>query len=142
MKTAYFVAAVAALLAGTPAFAAKVSSSYQNLGTTTMTVSKISACASFSPTPVAVPAGQTSAVSVATCNEYAAASHVTYKMDSKQCVFHISVTYTPGNPILGTTGYYTPQSSADASGGAICKVTNKDISGIYQGNSKATFTMK
>ena len=123
--------------------AAPVSASFQNLGTVPMTVFKVNACGLFFPVPATVFPGVTSPVSTTDCGTAGSAAHVTYKMGSKQCVFHISTIYTPPSPFLPGTGYWTPNASADASSGAICKVVSQDVSKISTtGAFKAVFSMK
>lgn len=143
MKFVASIAAAVALFTSASAFAAPVSVSYQNLGNAAMTVSNINACGTFSPTPTTVAIGTTSPVSSTDCGSVASAAHVTYKIGTKQCIFHISTIYTPGNPILGTSGYWTPNASFNASGGATCKVVSQDVSKILTtGAFKAVFSMK
>lgn len=127
-----------------PAFAATVTMTFQNASTTSdMKVSKVSNCGTLSPTPTTVLAGKTSLPSTGNCYSTSAAAGVTYTMGSKACAFQISTIYTPPNPLLGTSGYWTPSSTATASGGATCNVVFKDISKIFTtGDYAATFSMK
>ncbi|MDJ0275965.1 hypothetical protein QLH51_03995 [Sphingomonas sp. 2R-10] len=143
MRFTAFLVAVGAMVAGAPAFAAPVSLSFQNAGTTAMTVSRVNTCGVLAPTPTTVNIGTTSAVSSTDCGSAASAANVTYRMGTKQCIFRISTIFTPGNPILGTSGYWTPNANTEASGGATCRVVSQDVSGVFTtGAFKAVFSMR
>lgn len=133
------------LFASTPALAAAVSLTFQNVGTADMDVSKVSPCGVFSPTPAKVLAGKTSPKSTATsCPGNSASTGVIYKMGStKTCSFSVTSLYTPPNPLTGFSGYWTPTTSATASGGATCKVVSSDYTNFYtKGDLGAIFSMK
>jgi len=143
MKMLSAALAAVGLLSAAPAFAAPVTMTFQNVGTVPMQYVSTNACGTFSPTPTDISAGGTSASSSTDCGSAASAAHVTYKMGTKQCVFHISTIYTPGNPILGTSGYWTPSASVTQSGGATCKVVSQDISNVFTtGAFAAVYSMK
>ena len=142
MKVTALVVAVATLIVGAPAIAAPVSASYQNLGAAPMTVSSINACGNFQPKPATVFARSTSPVSSTDCGGSLSAAHVTYVMGAKSCIFHISTFYYPPTPLIGAPGYWAPNASVSASGGATCKVVSQDISNIKTGAFKAVFSMK
>jgi hypothetical protein len=144
MKVFAVLSVIASLAIAAPAVAAPVTMTFQNVSTTTpMTVSKINTCGVLLPAPVTVNAGNISAASSTDCGNLVSASHVTYAMGAKACIFHISTIYTPPNPLLGTSGYWTPSASTTPSGGATCKVVSQDISNIFTtGAFKAVFSMK
>lgn len=142
MKTLSVVAGIVALLSSAPAFASSVSMTFQNVGTATMVPNGVNTCGVFAPTPANILAGATSPTSSTNCGTTSAA-HVTYKIGTKQCVFHISTIYTPANPLTGASAYWTPNASTTASGSATCKVVSQDISQIFtNGNFAAVFSMK
>jgi|GEM_PF-3381064 len=144
MKTVFALATVANLAIAASALAAPVTMTFKNASTTTaMMVTNVNACGNFSPRPQNVAKGTTSSPSRTDCGPAASASHVTYTMGAKSCIFHISTIYTPPNVLLGTKGYWKPNASTTASGRATCKVVSQDISNVFtSGAFAAVYSMQ
>lgn len=145
MKSAFVLAAIAGIFIGTPAFAAQVSASFENLGSQPMTPGNAKSCTTIQPALPTLQPGQSSAEpSRVDCGGVVSTMIISYNMGTKSCGFNIETTYTPPSPLItGSTGYWTPTISAHSYGGATCKIVKEDISQLgTTGAFAATFSMK
>jgi hypothetical protein len=136
MKVRILVAAlsVAALGMGS-AQAATLTFTVQNKITTgAINNTYLNACAAIIPALGSVPASSTSVVYQTSCGTTSAA-HFDYSDGIKTCRFSLSSIYTPPNPLLGTSAYWTPSGTGTSRGStsATCKATLTSIgtSGNY-----------
>jgi hypothetical protein len=119
---------VAALSMGS-AQAATLTFTVQNKITTgPITNSYLNSCGLVIPSLGPVAANATSVVHQTDCGNNTAIAFK-YTKDSKTCSFNLSSLYTPPNPILGTSGYWTPKGTGTSQGttSAICKATLTSI---------------
>jgi hypothetical protein len=134
VSTLFASLSVAALSMGS-AQAATLTFTVQNkITTTTITNSYLNACAAIIPSLGPVSASSTSVVYQTNCGTTTAA-HFDYTNGSKTCRFSLSSIYTPPNPLLGTSEYWTPSGTGTSRGGtsATCKaaLTSIGTSGNY-----------
>ena len=136
---------LASAMIAAPAVSAPVFMTFVNESTvSTMRVSSVSACGSFSYYPQDLAPQQVSPRSRVECGDTSSAV-VTYTMGVKSCTFQVTTIYTPPNYLFNPPlpEYWTPTVKATPSGGAICRVVSQDISEFFStGGFGATFSMK
>jgi len=125
--------AAAALVAASSAGASSVGIRVQNSTTAVASPTYLNTCAAPSPALTPVSPGATTGTSTVSCGQNSAVAF-DYTSGAKVCRFNLSSLYTPGNPILGTQGYWTPTGTGTSrAGSARCTVTltNLDNFGNY-----------
>ncbi|RUO92399.1 hypothetical protein D7Y11_14875 [Corallococcus sp. AB018] len=126
MKSLTVVAAFAVSALGMgSAHAATLTFTVQNkITASAITNSYFNGCAAVIPALTSVAANSTSGVYQTDCGTNSAV-YIEYTSGSKTCRFNMSSIWTPPNPILGTSGYWTPAGSATSKGSttATCKTT-------------------
>ncbi|SET80546.1 hypothetical protein [Stigmatella erecta] len=124
MKTSSLLASLSVALLGVgSAQAATVTFTIENKTTATITTTLPNACASVIPALASVPANSISSVHQTDCGNNTAVAF-DYTNGTKTCGFNLSSLYTPPNPLLGTSGYWTPRGTGTSKkGSAICKAT-------------------
>ncbi|WP_044890759.1 hypothetical protein [Myxococcus hansupus] len=109
--------------------AATLTFTVQNrITTSAITNSYLNACAPIIPGLASIPANSTSLTHQTDCGTTSAV-HFDYTNGSKTCRFSLSSIYTPPNPILGTSAYWTPNGTATSRGStsATCRATLTSI---------------
>ncbi|RYZ43481.1 MAG: hypothetical protein EOO71_03215 [Myxococcaceae bacterium] len=136
MKSSMLFASLSVAVLGVgSAQAATLSFTIQNkITTSAITNSYLNTCSTVIPGLGSVPANSTSVTHQVDCGNNSALAF-RYTSGTKTCAFNLSTIWTPPNPILGTSGYWTPNGTATSQGSttATCKATLTGIgsSGSY-----------
>ncbi|NMO20379.1 hypothetical protein HPC49_41510 [Pyxidicoccus fallax] len=130
MKNIKLLAAlsVAALGMGS-AQAATITFTIQNQITTgSISPLRLNTCGAIIPSLGSVPPNSISVAHQTNCGNNTAVAF-DYSDGIKTCSFNLSSLYTPPNPILGTSGYWTPKGTGTQRGttSATCKATLTSI---------------
>ncbi|WP_244238118.1 hypothetical protein [Corallococcus terminator] len=117
------------------AHAATLTFTVQNKITTSDIINTFTnTCTPIIPSLGTVLAGTTSGMHQLNCGTSTAVGF-RYASGTKTCTFNLSSIYTPANPFLGTSEYWTPSGTATSNGStlATCKATLTGIgsSGSY-----------
>jgi hypothetical protein len=124
MKTSSLLASLSVAVLGVgSAQAATLTFTLQNKTTATVTNSYTNSCSVIIPALGSVAANGLSPVHQIDCGNNTALAFE-YSNGTKACRFNLSSIYTPPNPLLGTSGYWTPSATGTSkSGSAVCKAT-------------------
>ncbi|ADO75475.1 hypothetical protein [Stigmatella aurantiaca] len=124
MKTSSLLASLSVAVLGVgSAQAATLTFTIENKTTSTITSTFPNACSSVIPALSSVAANGISPVHQTDCGNNTAVAF-DYTNGTKTCGFNLSSIYTPPNPLLGTSGYWTPKGTGTSKkGSAVCKAT-------------------
>lgn len=124
MKTSSLLASLSVAVLGVgSAQAATLTFTIENKTTVTITNTYLNSCSVVIPTLSSVAANGISSVYQTDCGNNTALAF-DYSNGTKTCGFNLSSLYTPPNPILGTSGYWTPRGTGTSKkGNAVCKAT-------------------
>ncbi|WP_163994965.1 hypothetical protein [Pyxidicoccus caerfyrddinensis] len=143
MKNFKLAAALSAAALGMgSAQAATITFTIQNkITTSAITNSYQNTCGTIIPSLGPVPANSVSTPHQTDCGNNTALAF-RYTSGTKTCSFNLSSLYTPPNPILGTSGYWTPNGTGTSQGStaATCKATLTSIG--TNGNYSWTVSMQ
>ena len=144
MKPSFIVAALALAALGTgAASAATITFTVQNQNTTTtINNTYLNTCGTISPALGPISPSTTSPTHSANCGT-TTAFVFDYLGGSRKCRFNVSSVYTPPNPLLGTSAYWTPSVGATPTGtGTVCRAVITSIAGLGAGNFTVAFSMQ